>query len=272
MRNRPLCLVGPVPLKDMHLEFVQEINMCVWKGPDLRWLTVTPSRFINPSAALTVGFFERNLCYDQVNTDGLTTTGIRLGLGDERASSSIRFICTLTSFSLDDPQDDDIIVCGRLSSVGTAKDAKPVLQLVVARIAPKPLPAPPQRRPPRPDDPSPRRPDVFSTLALSRRGTKRLRDDEIQEGAGGGAEKRKKVAGDPKIARAQELMLRPPPPRLELNGKDIDRDGFRVPGAPKQRKEQGATSKSSSSTQSQKPPDPEADSSLLETVNKTVRS
>ncbi|KZV99108.1 hypothetical protein EXIGLDRAFT_762876 [Exidia glandulosa HHB12029] len=241
MRGRPLSLVGVVSLKDTLLELADEINL-----------------FVNPAANLTVGFFERNLCYDEVDAKGLTTVGIRIGLGDEH-----------------EPQEDDIIICGRVSAASVAPGV-PMLQLVAARIAPKPLPAPPQRRAPRPDDPSPRRPDIFSSLAQTRRGTKRLRDDEIQERAGAG--KRTKVALDPKIARAKDLTLRPPPPpRLELNGKSlpaaVDRDGFRVPGAPAaaaaKRKEQSSAPKSSS----QKPPpdtDMDTDSSLLETVNKTT--
>ncbi|EJD46095.1 hypothetical protein AURDEDRAFT_184431 [Auricularia subglabra TFB-10046 SS5] len=207
MRGRPLSLIGVVQLKDMQLEWTSEINM-----------------FVNPDAILTLGYFERNLCYDALDDSNCTTSGIRIGLGD--------------TF---DASEEDMIVFGKLSSEMNVDDNKATLQLIAARIKPKPIPVPPARRMPRPDDPSPRRPDVFSSLLPNntRRGTNKHARPQDADDALERAAKKMKVAVDPKLAKAKELMLKPPP-RMALNGKhmplDIDDDGFRVPDPPLKRK------------------------------------
>ncbi|KAH7107361.1 hypothetical protein BKA62DRAFT_683137 [Auriculariales sp. MPI-PUGE-AT-0066] len=243
LRGRPLCLIGVIPLRDVKLDMTNEIHA-----------------YINPKVPLTIDFVERNLCFEPIGEMNRTDLGLRIGLGDVFA-----------------PNEEDIIVYGRLhQSDDEDLDKTPTLQLVATRIAPASPPKPIVPRVPRPDDPSPRRPDVVARLLFennAKRGHKhvRSRDLEVDERTN----KRAKL--NPQMARTKEpgsratSFQRSASSGGKISSSDLDTDGFRIPVLPtKCRSSDDVRRKSSAdeekSTDSGKMA--EADASPLEAANK----
>ena len=175
------------------------------------------------------------------------------------------------------PNDEDLIVYGRLRCTDPDEmqedHTRPTLQLIASRIAPASPLKPAAPRMPRPDDPSPRMPDHFASMLLEKRNHKLSRPRD-PDPAAGDERNAKRAKPDPKLARAKELMLKPP---AFSNSKLVDADGFRVPGMlfkskssnavfSRSRKDENEKEKANSGLM--KPPD--ADLTAMERANKTV--
>ena len=140
------------------------------------------------------------------------------------------------------PETSDFLIYGQVvCPVGTSADSLPsssksepeVLQMYAARILPGP--PPPTARPPRPDDPTPRKPPAH----LLNAGSKRKRDLSSASLSFGGGVKRSKSSylgvkpedEDETIRRAREVMLRGPPPPDKFRGR-AEVDVFKIPPLP----------------------------------------
>ncbi|KAG1722173.1 uncharacterized protein EDB91DRAFT_1210135 [Suillus paluster] len=152
---------------------------------------------IHPSAALSRVYFENILCLSRLTSDGRTDIGVRVALGDT-----------------DGPATTEMLIFGEAHSSTT-----PSLTIRVARITPA-------SRPPRPDDPTPRKPPLH--LLTSKRTIGEL-----------AANTRIKVNGNGKgddsevVRRAREVMLHLPNSKPRGRGKDKERGGiFKVPTLP----------------------------------------
>lgn len=107
--------------------------------------------------------------------------------------------------NIDGPENSDILIFGRLCSTSTSPSSSPsspILKLFAARIAPN-LPPPvlaSRPRPPRPDDPTPRKPPL---LLLSTKRHAAL-EDVVR-----GAKKRAKVSSDSIAELSKKLRINP---------------------------------------------------------------
>ncbi|EPQ55343.1 hypothetical protein GLOTRDRAFT_111211, partial [Gloeophyllum trabeum ATCC 11539] len=202
----------PASLEKMELDNPLALALETLRGrPTLRflgtakvkdlWLDEGPSgdvlMYIHPDSFLTTVYFENILCLQpELSDDGRTEDGVRIGLGDDHS---------------------EILVYGQRQQMPTSSPSS-LLTLCVSRILPGP-------RPPRPDDPTPRKPP--KCLLLSE--------------ADGGQNKRRKERGeDEAVRRAREIMLRGPkagPSKLPPskpgpnNAKSSDAT-FKVPNVP----------------------------------------
>ncbi|KAF4621360.1 hypothetical protein D9613_001008 [Agrocybe pediades] len=130
MRGRPtLRFMGTVALKDIYMDESGGVEMD-----------------IHPSAILSQIYFENLFCLQPFSTVASTSSsaqrseiGVRLALGDSNGPETTR-----------------IVVYAQISSENTKN-----IRLCVGRITPRPPPAAPQQRVPRPDDPIPRKPPAF---------------------------------------------------------------------------------------------------------------
>ena len=150
---------------------------------------------------------------------------------------------------------------------------QPTLHLIATRFAPASPPKPTAPRIPRPDDPSPRRPDVFAQLLLrnnAKRGHKQSRPRDVDPDDERSA-KRQKLNSQP--SRAADFVRNPPAfPKLtpagssKLDSTGMDTEGFRVPILPAKSKSSGDVRRKSTEEHIEK----ETELSPLETNNKTV--
>lgn len=179
-------------------------------------------------------YFENILCLQpELSDDGRTEDGVRIGLGDDHS---------------------EILVYGQRQQMPTSSPSS-LLTLCVSRILPGP-------RPPRPDDPTPRKPP--KCLLLSE--------------ADGGQNKRRKERGeDEAVRRAREIMLRGPkagPSKLPPskpgpnNAKSSDAT-FKVPNVPAGSRA-AADPKGKAKGKGKEAPKGEGSMSEVEKANKTL--
>lgn len=197
MRGRPsLLFLGRVNMDDIHCDFSERVNL-----------------HVHPRCTLTRQLFLNNLCESPVTASkGYTDYGIRIRLGDATTSTNSFQISKDTSSTTNNSVTNnngganssdgstDIVVFGR------PHPSSSVMQLCVARILPSPSSEPPAVsllqdvssdhkscamtrenskqqlkdkviRPPRPDDPTPRKPPPggFGGMARIGLGMKRAR-------------------------------------------------------------------------------------------------
>ena len=159
------------------------------------------------------------------------------------------------SFFLDGPETTEIIIFAELNS--TTESHNNVVQLSVARLTHRPVSQQVQKRVPRPDDPTPRKPPVFFLEELKRTGSTR----ELKRVASGsiiGVGKRQKlsrngtgIAADlgsgVRLGGEDDRVFKVPEVPRQTKGKEKE-DVFgdiaevnRVGGKGKQRSEEGHT-------------------------------
>lgn len=160
MRGRPsLSLVGVVKLSELHCDFEEGASLYVHHTSRLS-VRLTWYRHIHPRCILTKQFFVHNLCAESITSpQGRTELAIRVRLGEADATG---------------PSPSDIVVYGR------PHPSSSIMQLHVARIATAPASAGPPKpittkpKPPRPDDPIPRKPPAgYAGIARIGLGMKR---------------------------------------------------------------------------------------------------
>ncbi|OCB88127.1 hypothetical protein A7U60_g4755 [Sanghuangporus baumii] len=189
LRGRPsLSFRGFVKMENIHCDFSERVNL-----------------HVHPRSILTRQLFEYTLCVTPVSPSKVyTDSGIRIGLGDASNSTS--------------NANNDIVVFGR------PHPSSSIMQLCVARIMPPP-PKPTQAgqplnektqqaRPPRPDDPIPRKPPAgYAGIARIGLGMKRTASVKLN-GVEGPNKKLKKEAPSTSFAtsRSQGSFKIPPLP------------------------------------------------------------
>ncbi|KAH9485699.1 hypothetical protein JR316_0002611 [Psilocybe cubensis] len=198
MRGRPtLRLMGTIALKDVYMDESGKVEMD-----------------IHPLATLSQIYFENMFCLQPFSSASTSkdplpersVIGVKVALGDSNG-----------------PETTQVVIFAQVSRFS---DEKKVIRLQVGRIAPRPLPQHSLPRPPRPDDPIPRKPPAFFIRDLKRGGSlgnlKRVASGST---VGGGPLKRQKTAG---IAADLGSGVR-------LGAVDVEGDRvFKVPELPKQ--------------------------------------
>ncbi|CAL1712014.1 unnamed protein product [Somion occarium] len=217
MRGRPnLHFLGTEKLSDVWLDTSRDVHV-----------------YVHDSSILTKIYFENVLSLAPITSkDGRTAQGIRVGLSDSSDHETIDFLI-YGQLRPDHLQD-------HLPS--TSSNAPMSLHILAARILPNP--PPPLVRPPRPDDPTPRKPPAH--LATS--SAKRKRDlSGVKVDLGSNAKRAKsktEMEEDEQVRLAREVMLNMPKPGAskfgaslpKVLGKDV-RTGkadnvFKVPEVP----------------------------------------
>ncbi|KAL5483033.1 hypothetical protein ACEPAI_8262 [Sanghuangporus weigelae] len=192
LRGRPsLSFRGFVKMENIHCDFSERVHL-----------------HVHPRSILTRQLFEYTLCMTPISpSKGYTDSGIRIGLGDASNGTTSMY--------------NDIVVFGR------PHPSSSIMQLCVARIMPlppKPIQAgqpvnekTQQARPPRPDDPIPRKPPArYAGIARIGLGMKRAASVKLngKEEAEGPNKKLKKEASSTSLAtsRSQGSFKIPPLP------------------------------------------------------------
>ncbi|KAF8845963.1 hypothetical protein BDN67DRAFT_6153 [Paxillus ammoniavirescens] len=197
MRGRPsLRLKGTVYLKDVWIDDAGEVYMD-----------------IHPFATLSRVYFENILCLSpfipashDMYGPKRTEVGVRVSLGDTDGPETTEIIIY--------GEADTLLCSPRFSSAAPSSESSgsPPLTIRVARITPTP-------RPPRPDDPTPRKPPahLYGGSAIRELGAnKRIKPQSIS-----GKDKAKANKRDENdiVRRAREVMLHLPGSKAPVNGR-----------------------------------------------------
>ncbi|KAI0785835.1 hypothetical protein C8Q75DRAFT_774720 [Abortiporus biennis] len=188
------------------------------------WLdTKTVNVYIHPYSVLSQMYFENILCLAPITSpDKRTQQGIRVGLSDSTEATDFLIYGQLM-------RDTESTLIGDTPS--SSLSPPQTLHILAARILPNP-----PRRPPRPDDPTPRKPParlMFSSSASS----KRKRDASVSSLDALQRSKSFKKEEEQQILLARDVMLHGPrgsslarTNSAKLKNEDID--VFKVPSLP----------------------------------------
>jgi hypothetical protein len=126
---------------------------------------------------LTRVYFENAFCLlpfsassssKSVPADQRSEIGVKIALGDSGICILIIHIRLSNSAYLDGPETTEIVIFAQLKCTAESSNS---VQLSVARLTPRPPAQQVQKRVPRPDDPTPRKPPAFYLQGLKRAGS-----------------------------------------------------------------------------------------------------
>lgn len=201
------------------------------------FVDLTCNRSIHDYSVLTKIYFENVLCLSPVTSkDGRTEQGIRVSLGDNGTLISLMLNLPSHRFEIGDPETTDFLIYGQLLPdpsqdhlPSTSSVPPQSLHILAARILSKP--PPPVVRPPRPDDPTPRKPPTQISTSKRKRELSGMNLDF------GSSAKRAKAKNeeDEQVRMARDVMFNMPKPgalgkEVRMGGKDDAL--FKVPEVP----------------------------------------